>query len=347
MSHDPARGAEDERTAAVVHRQRAPMSGSCSAPASRETWRRSSGWWRRTRRSCAPITNTGRRSISPCGRTSSTSRRSCSTTAPIRSAWAATSSKIARDRGYARDGALLESTVCQPARRSPKGEAVAAAIRERDLERCGQLLDAAPELLHAGDGRSNQPIHWAVMTRQIDIIDELLQPRRGHRRAPPGWRASDPAHQRRLPFSRLARRARGLAPTPDEVLAHLLRPRRVLRHLHGRAIGDLERVRELLDQDPSLANRVSDYVYVLRRAAGKRRRRRAHRDRQAAARARRRSEPARGRHRAARPRAVFGRRQRTLRDRQAAARAWRLPESGGRKLGRRAEHRDHELATRG
>ncbi len=36
------------------------------------------------------------------------------------------------------------------------------------------LLDASPELLHTGDGRSNRPIHWAAMTRQIEVIDELL-----------------------------------------------------------------------------------------------------------------------------------------------------------------------------
>src|SRR6266545_1917843 len=32
----------------------------------------------------------------------------------------------------------------------------------------------ATELLHAGDQRANQPIHWAVMTRQLDVLDELL-----------------------------------------------------------------------------------------------------------------------------------------------------------------------------
>lgn len=40
-----------------------------------------------------------------------------------------------------------------------------AAIRERSMGKVRSLLDAAPDLLHAGDERSNQPIHWAVMTR--------------------------------------------------------------------------------------------------------------------------------------------------------------------------------------
>ena len=39
-----------------------------------------------------------------------------------------------------------------------KGNDVAAAIRERDPEKVRRLLDASPELLSAGDERSNQPI---------------------------------------------------------------------------------------------------------------------------------------------------------------------------------------------
>ena len=35
--------------------------------------------------------------------------------------------------------------------------------------------ETTSELLHASDLRSNQPIHWAAMTRQLNLIDELLQ----------------------------------------------------------------------------------------------------------------------------------------------------------------------------
>ena len=81
---------------------------------------------------------------------------------------------ICRDRGYAEMQQLLE-TSSPRSRRITQGRTVAAAIRARDLAKCEGLLDASPELLHAGDGRSNQPIHWAVMTRQLDLIDELLE----------------------------------------------------------------------------------------------------------------------------------------------------------------------------
>src|SRR6476661_6673792 len=82
--------------------------------------------------------------------------------------------EICRDRGYAEMEELLETNLASIQGASPQGEAVAAAIRERDLPKVRSLLDASPELLHAGDQRSNQPIHWAVMSRQLDVIDELL-----------------------------------------------------------------------------------------------------------------------------------------------------------------------------
>jgi uncharacterized protein len=82
--------------------------------------------------------------------------------------------QIARDRGYAEMEKLLEDKIAELHGASPKGEPLAAAIRSHDLAQVTALLDAAPELLHAGDQRGTQPIHWATMTRQLDVIDLLL-----------------------------------------------------------------------------------------------------------------------------------------------------------------------------
>src|SRR5712692_3378780 len=166
---------------------------------------------------------------------------------------------IARDRGHAELEKLLETTYASLHGASTKGEPIAAAIRERNPEKVRSLLDASPELLHAGDGRSNQPIHWAVMTPQIDITDELL--RRGvdiDARPQDGAR---PIHLSNGDYTYRGWRdvPKDVATTPAEVLAHL-----VTRGVHvdiwtAAHRGDLNRVRELLDQDPSLANRNSDY----------------------------------------------------------------------------------------
>ena len=88
------------------------------------------------------------------------------------------------------------------ASRSPRPSAT------RDLDACVACSTTSPELLHAGDGRSNQPIHWAVMTRQLDIIDELLARGADINARRVGRRAADPSHERRLSLSRLARCAR-------------------------------------------------------------------------------------------------------------------------------------------
>ena len=168
--------------------------------------------------------------------------------------------EIALDRGYAEMETLLKTKLATLRNVSPKGEPVAEAIRQRDTAKMEGLLDASPELLHAGDQRSNQPIHWAVMTRQLDVIDKLLA------------RGAD-IHAKRCDGARPIQLAngdyhfRGWDRVPKETSPT---PRAVYEHLRSRGaecdictaayFGDLERVRTLCDQDPSLANRPSDYV---------------------------------------------------------------------------------------
>jgi ankyrin repeat protein len=167
---------------------------------------------------------------------------------------------IARDRGYVEMEVLLETKLAGLHGASPRGEPVAEAIRGRDLQKVRTLLDQSPDLLQTGDARSNRPIHWAVMTRQIDIIDELLA------------RGAD-INSARLDGARAIQLTNGdyhyrgwrdvpedVATTPAEVLAHLRARGAYCDICTAASIGDLDRVRELLDQDPSLANRASEYV---------------------------------------------------------------------------------------
>ncbi|MEP7341640.1 MAG: sigma-70 family RNA polymerase sigma factor [Acidobacteriota bacterium] len=167
---------------------------------------------------------------------------------------------ICRDRGYAEMEKLLEENYAAAKGASPKGEAVAEAIRARDLPKVKSLLDAAPELLHAGDGTSNQPIHWAVMTRQLEFIDELLA-----RGANINAKRQDGARPIQLTNGDYHFRGWRDVPqdwpvTPAQVLAHLRERGADVDICTAASIGDQERVRELLDQDPQLANRVSEYT---------------------------------------------------------------------------------------
>ncbi|MBI2924865.1 MAG: ankyrin repeat domain-containing protein [Verrucomicrobia bacterium] len=167
---------------------------------------------------------------------------------------------IARDRGYAEMERLLETKLAELHGASARGEPVAAAIRARDLAQVRSLLDASPELLHAGDGRGNQPIHWAVMTRQLDVIDDLLA-----RGADLNARRSDGGRPIHLVNGDYYYRGwrdvpKEVTTTPDEVFRHLVNRGATVDLCMAAATGDLARVRELLDQDPSLVNRLSDYA---------------------------------------------------------------------------------------
>jgi ankyrin repeat protein len=168
--------------------------------------------------------------------------------------------EICRDRDYTEMEAMLAARIERLHGASPRGEAIGQAIRARDVATVRALLDASPELLHAGDPRSNQPIHWAVMTRQLELIDELLA-----RGADINAARQDGARPIQLTNGDYHYRGwrdvpKDVTTTPAEVLEHLRARGAYVDICTAASIGDLPRVRALLDEDPSLANRVSEYV---------------------------------------------------------------------------------------
>ena len=158
---------------------------------------------------------------------------------------------------------------------STRGEPLAAAIRARNLRQVRQLLHSDPTLLEAPDQRGNLPIHWAAMTRQPKVIDEL------HARGA-NLDASRPDGARPIQLANGDYLFRGWRDVPADAKAT---PREVIAHLRKRGaacdictasyIGDIAQVTKLLAEDPTLANRPSPYITYypcsgnpLRNAAG-------------------------------------------------------------------------------
>jgi len=167
--------------------------------------------------------------------------------------------EIARDRGYMELEALIDDASRRLCGATPEGNPVCDALRERDLERAGALVDESPALLHTGDRTSNQPIHWAVMTRNIDAIDAMLA-----RGADINARRKDGARPIHLSNGDYNYRGwrdvpKDVDTTPAEVLDHLIAKGAYVDIWTASHRGDVERLRQLLDEEPSLANRNSDY----------------------------------------------------------------------------------------
>src|SRR6476620_4497793 len=166
---------------------------------------------------------------------------------------------IARERGYSEIQQLLEKAVAGK-NGLPKGAIIAEAIRNRDLKKVQSLLNTSSELVNASDDGGNKPTHWAVMTRQPDIIDELLS-----RGADINAKRPDGARPIQLTNGDYEYRGwrdvpKDTVATPDDIYRHLISRGAYLDICMAALKGNTEKVRELLDQDPSLVNRVSDYV---------------------------------------------------------------------------------------
>lgn len=177
---------------------------------------------------------------------------------PVNSGTDDTLLQIAKDRGYTAIEQMLEKAT--GTKSTPGGDSIAEAIRSRDIEKVKTLLDKSPELIHAKDGYTNQPVHWAVMTRQPEMIDELLK-----RGADINAKRFDGARPLQLTNGDYGYRGwrdvpKDTVATPNDIYK-LLIARGAYPDINMASLkGNIERVRELLDEDPSIINKNDAYV---------------------------------------------------------------------------------------
>ena len=80
--------------------------------------------------------------------------------------------QISRDRGNHEMASLIESFLIERWGICSGGDEIGEAFRERDVKLTQQLIEKHG--VSVADERGNQPLHWAVMTRQIEFVDSLL-----------------------------------------------------------------------------------------------------------------------------------------------------------------------------
>lgn len=161
---------------------------------------------------------------------------------------------VAGQRGHQQVLELLERTLDERFHIRPEGETLGALIRARDFEQTMRTLDAQPELLHVADSFGNQPLHWAVMTRNLALIDALLA--RGA-----DLEAARPDGCKPIDLTNGDYWYRGWRDVPAEALrkhevliGYLLARGAYYDICTAAQLGDLARVRALLDERPERVN---------------------------------------------------------------------------------------------
>jgi ankyrin repeat protein len=168
---------------------------------------------------------------------------------------------LARDRGYTELADYIEKVLKDRYHFVPEAEQVVDAIKARDAGRVRDLIDKKPELLHAADAHGSQPIHWAVMTRQLALIDYLLERGADIDAVRPG--GARPIHLTNGDYN--YRGWRDLPSTAiqkyEPLIGYLLAKGAYYDISTATKLGDLERVRQLLEENPSLVNQVPGVSY--------------------------------------------------------------------------------------
>jgi|GEM_PF-1969928 len=158
----------------------------------------------------------------------------------------------AASRGYHKMTQLLATHLQKKFGISSAGDEIAQAMRERDVPRTKALI--AQHGVDVADRRGNKPLHWAVMTRQVPLIDWLLTEGADiNAMRPDGARPLDLTNG-----DYWYRGWRDLHPDAPQdhwpLIDHLIDRGADYDITTACRVGDINRVRELLQDDPQLAN---------------------------------------------------------------------------------------------
>ena len=165
----------------------------------------------------------------------------------------------ARAREYRRIESLLERAMHKRFAYSPDFDVLKAAIIARDSRRIGAVLRRQPDLVRASDALGNNPLHWSVITRQLGLIEHFvalgtpIDARRADGHTPVLLAASGATDY----WYRATRGRSHPSLRNASVLVGSLLARGAKYTISvAAAVGDQERVDELLRKDAGLARRL-------------------------------------------------------------------------------------------
>lgn len=167
--------------------------------------------------------------------------------------------RTSRDRGYRTVEALLERAMKKKFNYARDFDVLKSAIVARDARRVGTVLRRKPRLARAADALGNNALHWSVITRQLGLIERFVEfgtPIDGQRadgQTPLLLAASEA-------YDYWYRGARGRAHPSIRnawvMAGHILAKGARYSISVAAAVGDEERVRQILRKEPGLATRL-------------------------------------------------------------------------------------------
>jgi ankyrin repeat protein len=167
--------------------------------------------------------------------------------------------RSAKQRGYQQIASLLQHTMRKRFGYSPDFELLQEAIVARDSRGISAALRREPKLAQASDALGNNALHWSVITRQLSLIKQFVElgtpidaPRADGQT--PVLLAANRAYDY---WNRAAlRKAHPSLRNTSVMIGSLLAQGANYTISVAAAVGDQERVEQLLKKDASLARRL-------------------------------------------------------------------------------------------
>jgi ankyrin repeat protein len=164
----------------------------------------------------------------------------------------------AKERGYRPIESLLERAMRKRFNYTPDFEVLKEAIIARDSKKIDAVLRHQPNLARAGDALGNNPLHWSVLTRQLGLIDRFVELRtpidaqRADGQTPALLAVNGSDYWYRAARGRSHPSIRNASVMVGSLLAHGASYTISV----AAAVGDQERVQQLLKKDPGLVRRL-------------------------------------------------------------------------------------------